>query len=102
MATLRGRMTTQDSLIRREGMMGSVLSISADCGCANRDELMAGLRSAAAILEAIDEGELLSTLPSPSEAKSRHQTAVTLLSLQHKLLKELIARASAEERSFRA
>lgn len=81
--------------------MGSLLSLPTNCGCADRDELMAGLRTAAAILEAIDEGELLSTLPSPSEARSRHQTAVTLLSLQQKLLQELIARVGAEERSFK-
>ncbi|WP_369059826.1 hypothetical protein ABOZ73_00425 [Caulobacter sp. 73W] len=44
-------------------------------------------------MRAIDEGELLSVLPAPPEARSRHQTAVTLLSLQEKLLGELITRA---------
>lgn len=73
--------------------MGVSLSVPANCGCAERDELVSGLRSAAAILAAIDEGELLSFLPTAKEARSRHQTAVTLLSVQQKLLGDLIAKA---------
>lgn len=74
-------------------MMGASLSGFTNCGCAQKEDLVEGLRSAVAILRAIEEGELLSVLPAPHEARSRHQTAVTLLSLQEKLLGELITRA---------
>ena len=76
--------------------MGVSLSVPANCSCADRDELISGLRSAAAILAAIDEGELLSFLPNAMEAHSRHQTAVTLLSVQQKILDDLLARTACD------
>lgn len=54
------------------------------------DQTSLRLRELEAVLLAIDEGELLSSLPAAPGAAARHQTAVSLLALLRRDLRELI------------
>jgi hypothetical protein len=51
-----------------------------------------GVAESLALLHAIDLGELLSAVPGGASDRKRHETAVGLLSIQDRLLKELLLR----------
>jgi hypothetical protein len=55
-------------------------------------QISEGLTESLALLQAIDLGELLSAAPPGSADRRRHETAVGLLSIQDRLLQELLAR----------
>jgi hypothetical protein len=65
-----------------------------------KDKLREALREAAAILDAIEFGDLLAALPSDEEDRLRHQAGITLLERHGALVRECLAlcRAPSSER----
>lgn len=55
-------------------------------------KLVEGLAESLALLQAIDLGELLSAVPPAAADRRRHETAVGLLSIQDRLLQDLLLR----------
>lgn len=55
-------------------------------------QIAEGLVESLALLQAIDLGELLSAVPSGGADRRRHETAVGLLSIQDRLLQDLLVR----------
>jgi hypothetical protein len=53
------------------------------------------VREALSILEAINTGELLAALPEHDSDRRRHETAVSLLGLMERTLREALAGATA-------
>lgn len=54
--------------------------------------LAEGLTESLALLQAIDLGELLGAVPAAAADRRRHETAVGLLSIQDRLLQDLLRR----------
>ncbi len=59
--------------------------------CCKADDLQCGINDALAILDSIDEGELLSALPEHAEDRRRHQAAITLLTILEERLRRMVA-----------
>lgn len=55
-------------------------------------KLAEGLTESLALLQAIDLGELLGAVPAGAADRRRHETAVGLLSIQDRLLQDLLLR----------
>lgn len=55
------------------------------------------IRDALSIIDAINEGELLCALPAAEADRHRHQTAVSLLGIIEKCLRNALAEAPAAE-----
>lgn len=55
-------------------------------------QIAEGLTESLALLQAIDLGELLSAVPASAADRRRHETAVGLLSIQDRLLQDLLVR----------
>jgi hypothetical protein len=55
-------------------------------------QIAEGLGESLALLQAIDLGELLSAVPAGAADRRRHETAVGLLSIQDRLLQDLLVR----------
>ncbi|MDQ0464223.1 hypothetical protein QO010_002004 [Caulobacter ginsengisoli] len=55
-------------------------------------QIAEGLIESLALIQAIDLGELLSAAPPAPADRKRHETAVGLLSIQDRLLQELLVR----------
>jgi hypothetical protein len=55
-------------------------------------QIAEGLVESLALLQAIDLGELLSAAPQAAADRRRHETAVGLLSIQDRLLQDLLSR----------
>lgn len=60
------------------------------------------VREALAILDAINAGELLAALPASEAERHRHQTAVSLLGLLERALRDALAAVPAQAHPCRA
>jgi hypothetical protein len=60
------------------------------------------LREALAIIDAINAGELLAALPASADDRHRHQTAVSLLGLLERTLRNALTEVPAKARPCQA